>query len=192
MEITQNGQKSLTLVHYDKTFALDWPHNDPNWGACFGSGIPSGVPAVTLQYTINNWMRPDMVQICGWWLTYTYGWLPSLFSIKPGWVVDLPASVRDILGAQHKVDMDVYSTLDRYILKHLLLTFPAKTGLGMAVNTGVDGWTAAVAAADRGGNMEAENLSWLGVGAWMIQRLQTMPTAAGGVVSIAAEIEAAT
>lgn len=157
------GQKSLTLVHYDKTFGLDWPHNDPTWGACFGSGIPSGVPAVTLQYTI-----------------------------KPGWVIDLPASVKDILGAQHKVDMDVYSTLDRYILKHLLLTFPAKTGLGMAFNTGVDGWTVAVAAADRGGNMEAENLSWLGVGAWMIDRLQTMPTAAGGVVSIAAEIEAAT
>ncbi len=92
--------------------------------------------------------------------------------------------MRDILGAQHKVDMDVYSTLDRYILKHLLLTFPAKTAVGVAVNTGVDGWTAAVAAADRGGNTEAENLSWLGVGAWMIQRLQIMPTAAGGVVSI--------
>ena len=187
MEITRNGQKTTTLVQFDKTFALDWPHNDPNWNQCFGIGIPQGVPAVTLQYTMNNLFRPDAIQLCPWWLTYTLGWLPpTILSVKPAWVVDIPEPVRNILDAQDKVDMDVYSQLDRYLLKHLLLTYSAKTALGMAVNTGVNGWAAAVAASDKTGNSEAENLSWLAVGAWMIQGPKLMPNAAGSVAKIEA------
>ena len=39
----------------------------------------------------------------------------------------------------------------------------------MARDTGVDGWLAAVATVAEKGNKEAENLSWLGIRAYMIQ-----------------------
>ena len=155
---------------------MDWPHNDPSYNQCFGFGL-FGVPAVTLQYTKEKLSNPDAIQLCPWWLTLTFASkFPTSSKINAGWLIQLPESIKAELKAQSKTPMDLYySTLDRYLLKHLLLTYSTSTSTGvhtvdgMAHNTGVDGWLEAVAAAAEIGNTEAENLSWLAIGAEIIK-----------------------
>lgn len=182
-----NGQ--VTMVHYDPEIGVDWPRDDSSYNQCFGFGL-AGVPAVTLQYTLASLSRPDVIQLCPWWLTINYA---SKFStsnnVSPAWLLKIPAPISDALKGQTKTTMDLYSTLDRYLLKHFLLTYSTRTAVGypgsagMAVNTGVDGWLAAVAAAQKG-NTEVENLSWLGIGAWMIKGGKYMPGEDGDLIEI--------
>ena len=179
----------MVLRHYDGELAVDWPHNDPSYNQCFGFGL-LGVPAVTLQYTKKSLSLPDVLQLCPWWLTLNFASkFPTSSKINPGWLIQLPESVKAELRGQSKTPMDLYySTLDRYFLKHLLLTYSTSTSTGvhtvdgMAQDTGVDGWLQAVQAAAEG-NTEPENLSWLGIGAIIIKTGQ-MPQADGSIVKI--------
>ena len=189
---TEKINNQVVLRHFDGDINVDWPHNDPSYNQCFGFGL-FGVPAVTLQYTIESLMRPDVIQLCPWWLTLTFASKFSTSSkVNAGWLIQLPESIKAELKGQSKTTMDLYSTLDRYLLKHLLLTYSTSTSTGvhtadgMARNTGVDGWEAAVQAAATKGNMEAENLSWLGIGANMIKGGKWMPDADGDLVAITA------
>ena len=189
---TEKINNQVVIRHYDGDMDVDWPHNDPSYNQCFGSGF-FGVPAVTLQYTKERLVCADVIQLCPWYLTLTFGQKYSQSkSIAPGWLVNIPLSVKQELEKQKqsKTEMDLFTTLDRYLLKHLLLTYSASpepspnTAAGMAQNTGVDGWKEAVQAASEKGNTEAENLSWLGVGAFMIQEGKFMPNADGDIVPI--------